>query len=45
MAVSESLYAESVKVYPQRIAGRFRTIKWAALGVLLAIYYLVPWLR
>jgi cytochrome c oxidase accessory protein FixG len=45
MAVTESLYAERVKVYPQRIAGRFRTIKWAALGVLLAIYYLVPWLR
>jgi cytochrome c oxidase accessory protein FixG len=45
MAISESLYAESVKVYPQRIAGRFRTIKWSVLGVLLSIYYLVPWLR
>jgi cytochrome c oxidase accessory protein FixG len=45
MAVSESLYAERVKVQPQRITGRFRTIKWAAVIVLLAIYYLVPWLR
>jgi cytochrome c oxidase accessory protein FixG len=45
MAVSESLYAERVKVYPQRIAGRFRTIKWTVLGILLSIYYLVPWLR
>lgn len=45
MAISESLYAERVKVYPQRITGRFRTIKWAVLIVLLAIYYLVPWLR
>jgi cytochrome c oxidase accessory protein FixG len=45
MTVSESLYAERVTIYPQRIAGRFRTIKWAALGVLLSIYYLVPWLR
>ena len=45
MAVSESLYAERVKVHPQRITGRFRTIKWAVLIVLLAIYYLVPWLR
>ncbi len=45
MAISESLYAERIKVYPQRIAGRFRTIKWAVLGVLLSIYYLVPWLR
>jgi len=45
MAVSESLYAEHVKVYPQRITGRFRTIKWAAVIILLSIYYLVPWLR
>jgi cytochrome c oxidase accessory protein FixG len=45
MAVSESFYAERVKVYPQRITGRFRTIKWAVVIVLLAIYYLVPWLR
>lgn len=39
------LYADHVKVYPQRIWGRFRKIKWAALALLLAIYYLVPWLR
>ena len=45
MAISESLYAERVKVHPQRITGRFRTIKWAVLIVLLGIYYLVPWLR
>jgi cytochrome c oxidase accessory protein FixG len=45
MAVTESLYAGRVKVYPQRITGRFRTIKWIVLGVLLSIYYLVPWLR
>ena len=45
MAISESLYADRVKVYPQRITGRFRTIKWAVLILLLGIYYLVPWLR
>jgi cytochrome c oxidase accessory protein FixG len=39
------LYADRVKVYPQRIAGRFRRIKWAVLIALLAIYYLVPWIR
>ncbi len=42
---SQSLYAERVKVYPQRIFGRFRFIKWVALSTLLAIYYLAPWLR
>jgi cytochrome c oxidase accessory protein FixG len=41
----EKLYAEHQKVYPQRIAGRFRRLKWAVLGVLLGIYYLAPWLR
>jgi cytochrome c oxidase accessory protein FixG len=39
------LYADRVKVYPQRIAGQFRKIKWAVLTVLLGIYYLAPWLR
>ncbi|HEV8390918.1 MAG TPA: cytochrome c oxidase accessory protein CcoG [Dongiaceae bacterium] len=43
--MTDSLYAERVKVHPQRIAGRFRTIKWVVLAVLLSIYYLVPWLR
>ncbi|HWA50710.1 MAG TPA: cytochrome c oxidase accessory protein CcoG [Dongiaceae bacterium] len=45
MAEAASLYAERVKVYPQRIAGRFRTIKWVVLIALLSIYYLAPWLR
>lgn len=41
----EKLYAEHQKVYPQRIGGTFRRLKWTALGVLLGIYYLAPWLR
>ena len=45
MAEARSLYAERIKVYPQRIFGRFRAIKWAVLAVLLSIYYLAPWLR
>ncbi len=39
------LYAERIKIYPKAIAGRFRRIKWAALVLLLGIYYVVPWLR
>jgi len=42
---SEPLYASHVKVYTQRVAGRFRQIKWMALVVLLGLYYLAPWLR
>ena len=41
----DPLYAERIKIYPKAIGGRFRTIKWAALLVLLGIYYIVPWLR
>jgi cytochrome c oxidase accessory protein FixG len=43
--LGSQFYAEHIKVYPQRILGRFRVIKWSALTVLLAIYYLAPWLR
>jgi cytochrome c oxidase accessory protein FixG len=39
------LYAGQVEVYAKAVRGHFRTIKWAALIVLLAIYYLTPWLR
>jgi len=39
------LYAEHVKIYPQRIWGRFRRLKWLVVVVLLGLYYLVPWLR
>ncbi len=45
MAEAAALYAERVKIHPQRIAGRFRTIKWVVVATLLSIYYLVPWLR
>lgn len=41
----EKLYAEHKKVYPQRISGTFRRLKWAMLIALLGIYYLAPWLR
>ena len=33
------------KVYPQRITGKYRTIKNYANGVLLLFYFLVPWFR
>jgi cytochrome c oxidase accessory protein FixG len=39
------LYADRLKVYPQRIAGTFRRFKWIVLVTLLGIYYLAPWLR
>ncbi len=42
---SNPLYADHVRVYPKKVAGRFRRLKWSALGVLLAVYYILPWIR
>ena len=41
----QPLYAAHQKVYPKRISGTFRRIKWLALAVLLGGYYVIPWLR
>ncbi|MFO1142696.1 MAG: cytochrome c oxidase accessory protein CcoG [Amaricoccus sp.] len=39
------LYAAREPVFPRRVHGRFRTLKWWIMGVTLAIYYATPWLR
>jgi cytochrome c oxidase accessory protein FixG len=39
------LYITRLKVYPKAIVGRWRTVKWSVLVLLLGIYYLVPWIR
>ena len=39
------LYAARQKVYPQRVRGTYRRVKWAVLFVTLGIYYLLPFVR
>jgi cytochrome c oxidase accessory protein FixG len=39
------LYAPRRMIYPQRVAGTFRRVKWAILFVTLGIYYLLPFVR
>ncbi|MCY4261254.1 MAG: cytochrome c oxidase accessory protein CcoG [Rhodobacteraceae bacterium] len=39
------LYAPREPIFPRRVAGMFRTVKWWLLGILLGIYYIVPWIR
>jgi len=39
------LFEKAQKIYPRRVSGRFRTLKWIAMAVLLGIYYGAPWLR
>jgi cytochrome c oxidase accessory protein FixG len=39
------LYAAREPVFPRRVKGTFRTLKWWIMGVTLGIYYVTPWLR
>lgn len=39
------LFAKQKKIYPRRVWGKFRKIKWAVMLILLGIYYGAPWLR
>ena len=40
-----ALFAAREPIFPRRVSGRFRTLKWWIMGVTLGIYYLLPWLR
>jgi cytochrome c oxidase accessory protein FixG len=42
---ARALYSKRQQIYPKRARGFFRNLKWAAMAVLLAIYYVTPWLR
>jgi cytochrome c oxidase accessory protein FixG len=39
------LFAPTPKVYPQKVSGIYRRIKWGLLIVGMAIYYLLPFVR
>lgn len=41
----QSLYKSREPIFPKRVAGRFRSLKWAIMVVTLGVYYLVPWIR
>ncbi len=39
------LFKKQERIYPKRVSGRYRNLKWVAMVVCLAIYYLVPFIR
>jgi cytochrome c oxidase accessory protein FixG len=41
----QKLYAAREPVFPKRVSGQFRNLKWAILIVTLGIYYVTPWIR
>lgn len=40
-----SLYAKREPIFPRRVKGTFRTLKWWLMAVTLGIYYVTPWIR
>ncbi|NSY38033.1 cytochrome c oxidase accessory protein CcoG [Leisingera sp. ANG59] len=40
-----SLYAAREPIFPRRVSGKFRNLKWYIMAVTLGIYYLTPWIR
>jgi cytochrome c oxidase accessory protein FixG len=42
---ARTLYRKREQIYPKLAVGNFRTLKWAAMIVLLGIYYITPWIR
>jgi cytochrome c oxidase accessory protein FixG len=40
-----SLYAAREPIFPRRVSGKFRNLKWIIMIVTLGIYYVTPWIR
>lgn len=45
MTAALKLFVQQKKIYPRRVWGKFRKLKWVAMVALLTIYYGAPWLR
>nr|WP_245848402.1 cytochrome c oxidase accessory protein CcoG [Actibacterium ureilyticum] len=41
----EKLYAAREPIFPRRVSGTFRNLKWWIMAVTLGIYYITPWIR
>ncbi len=40
-----SLYEAREPIFPRKVKGTFRNLKWWLMGLTLGLYYLLPWLR
>ncbi len=40
-----SFFAGRKKIYPAKVSGRYRSLKWILMAVFLGIYYFVPFIR
>jgi len=39
------LYTAREPIFPRRVKGHFRTLKWVLMALMLGIYYITPWIR
>ena len=39
------LYAAREPIFPRRVSGTFRNLKWVLMALTLGIYYITPWIR
>lgn len=39
------LYAAREPIFPRRVSGKFRNLKWVLMALMLGIYYITPWIR
>ena len=39
------LYQAREPIFPRRVKGRFRNLKWVIMAITLGIYYITPWIR
>ncbi len=44
-AEQRTLYKARVPIYPKRVHGKFRKLKWVVLLLTLGAYYILPWIR
>lgn len=42
---SNSLYQKREPIFPRRVSGAFRNLKWWLMAFTLGIYYITPWIR
>ncbi len=41
----DQLYAAREPIFPRRVSGKFRNLKWVIMAITLGIYYITPWIR
>ncbi|WP_106745871.1 cytochrome c oxidase accessory protein CcoG [Yoonia maritima] len=41
----QSLYAAREPIFPRRVKGYYRNLKWWVMALTLGIYYLTPWIK